>query len=112
LNLKGKWVLVSAILIFLSFFLTAYTLAAYSIATSYIIEEDDETYWRTSPTGSLAPWPRKPGTLQALSKVSESDLYIYNHLIKFPTLPIITTLVWIITGVCILKAADRLHSRP
>jgi len=81
LNFKSKWIYASIILTFFSIYLTAYTSAAHNVAASYIIEENGELYWRSSPSGSLTPWPKRPGTLQALSKVNESDAYVYKHLI-------------------------------
>jgi hypothetical protein len=81
LNKKPQVIITLALILF-SLYLTAYAIIVYKVASKYIIEFNSDLCWRTSPSGSLFPWPREPGMLQALSKVNEIDKFIYYHLIK------------------------------
>lgn len=87
-----------------SAYLTVYTVTAYNVATSHIVDIDEEAWWRTTPGGSLFPWPKESGMLQALSKVNETDLFIYTYLIKSSTLTILSALMWIFAVLCFFKA--------
>lgn len=58
---------------------------------------------RTGPSGSLLPWPREPGMLEALSKINEVDLFIYRCLIKPWVLVGLSMLIWAGTGLSIFK---------
>ncbi len=104
----NKWVLIAIVLTLCSAYLTAYTFKAYTVATSHIMDWNEETWWRTTPSGSLFPWPKEPGMLEALSKLNEVDLFIYKYLIKSSALVILSALIWIFTSLCIFKAVKRL----
>ena len=91
-------------LILFSSYLTAYTVTVYKVASEHIIEFNGDLWWRTSPSGSLFPWPREPGMLQALSKVDEVDKFIYHHFIKSFSLLISSLTAWIVTGTLVLKS--------
>lgn len=77
---------------------SVYTITAHSVASKYIIEDESGLYWRTSPPGSLLPWPRAPGELQALSDVNALDALAYTYLIRSMALITLSLLAWIVVG--------------
>ncbi|MBS7632972.1 hypothetical protein KEJ15_05045 [Candidatus Bathyarchaeota archaeon] len=105
----NRWILAAIILSALSTYLTAYTFEAHSIAAGHIFRWNGETWWRTSPSGSLFPWPKKPGMLEALSKVNDVDLFIYSYLIESWILVVLTVLMWGLVSICVYKAVKELQ---
>jgi hypothetical protein len=97
------------ILITISSFLSFYTMEAHTIAGRHIVEGGltYHIYWTSSPPGSLFPWPRGPGPMEALSSVNEVDTFIYRYLIKSWVLVGLSILAWIGTGLFILKFVKR-----
>jgi len=94
-------------LMFFSSFLSLYTVRAHTIAR-HIIEYPRGYYaWTSSPRGSLFPCPRGPGPFLALSGVSEVDVFIYRYLIKSWVLVGLSILIWIGTGLFMLKSIRR-----
>jgi len=77
-----------------------YWVSATAIADRWIIEFDG-LYWRTSPQGTLFPWPRESGMLQALSPVGPTDQMIY-YMIR-------SNLYILLTAVLTLLAAALGH---
>lgn len=108
---SSKWILTAVVLGVISFYITLYTFEAHAIAGNYIIDWNGEKWWRSAPSGSLFPWPREPGMLMILSKVNELDFFIYVYLIKSYTLVVLTALMWILLGMCLLKVVNHLK-RP
>jgi len=104
LRLSKKQALTLVTLCLIAFYLTAYTVAVHSLAARYVYEEaDGKTWWRTTPSGSLFPWPMEPGMLQALSRMSDSDLLIYRYLIKSYVLLGLVVALWAGVGLFALK---------
>ncbi|MEM3666849.1 MAG: hypothetical protein QW222_07205 [Candidatus Bathyarchaeia archaeon] len=101
-SFKAFRLLPLTLLCILSITITVYTITAYSIA-HYVYEEGDNAYWRYTPPGTFLPWPKPPGILTALSKISEIDLFIYRYLLKTWLMIIITILFWAVTCIYILK---------
>jgi len=92
------------VLCIISIYLTLYTVMAHTIATRHIYEDaEGKTWWRTAPSGSLFPWPKEPGMLEALSKMDEVDMFIYRFLIKPWILVGLSILMWIVTGLSISR---------
>jgi len=104
--LSKKSVSMLIILGLVSACLTLYTVSVYSVAR-YAIDGD----WRYSPSGSFLPWPRGPGPtrLPVLTKMNETDLFIYRYLIKSWVLVGVTIILWVVTSLYVLKVT-RLHS--
>jgi len=96
----------STILLIVSFFvfvyLTLYTTAAHNVAR-YVYENDSAVVWRSAPSGSFSPWPSGPGMLLILSRMNETDVFIYTYLIKSWLLLGATILLWIGVAIYILK---------
>ena len=67
------------ILLFVSGLFILYSLGAYYVMPQ-IIRYEGALWWRTTPAGSLFPIPHGSGMLQALSKVSPLDIFIYDIL--------------------------------
>jgi len=105
MELHKKSGLILIVLGIISAYLTLYTTKAHTIAAQHIIEDaqGNAVSWRTTPSGSLFPWPKEPGMLQALSKIDEVDLFIYRYLIKPWVLVGLSILMWIVTGLSIFK---------
>jgi hypothetical protein len=99
----SRW-LAAIILSALSAYLTAYTFETHNIVARHIIRWNGETWWRTSPSGSLFPWPKEPGMLEALSKVDDVDLFIYLYLIEPWVLVVLSILMWGLVGICVYRA--------
>jgi len=98
-----KSILIMLVLILVSAYLTLYTVTVHSLAASHIVEDSDGgVWWRTTPSGSLFLWPREPGMLQALSKMNEADLFIYQYLIKPWVLVGVLILMWGVSVLCLL----------
>ncbi len=107
-----KWALIVIVLCIASAYLTLYTVKAHTITARHIIDnEEGETWWRTTPSGSLFPWPREPGVFQALSGISEVDLFIYRYLIKPWVLVGLSILMWIVAGLSISKRVKFMKTR-
>ena len=100
-----RWLHIIAVVTLISFsaYLSAYTIVAHSIASKHIIEFEGGLCWRTSPPGSLFPWPKEPGMLQALSNVNALDAFIYAYLIRSMVLIGLSLLAWTATGIYALK---------
>jgi len=95
---------IAIILVFVSTYLALYTVMAHVIAARHIYEDTTGgIWWRTTSGGSLLPWPREPGMLEALSKVDEVDLFVYRYLIKSWILVGLSVLTWIGTGLYMYK---------
>ncbi|MGQ9552269.1 MAG: hypothetical protein ACUVUE_07575 [Candidatus Bathycorpusculaceae bacterium] len=107
MDFSKKLILVVLGLTIVSIYLTVYTLVAYAVATRYIYEDPNGEViaWRTGPSGSLFPWPTEPGMLEVLSKVNEVDLFIYRYFIKTWALASLSILMWIATGLAIVRMA-------
>jgi len=105
LRLDKKQALTLATLCLISLYLTAYTVAGHSLAARHVYEDaDGNTWWRTTPSGSLFPWPMEPGMLQALSRMSDGDLLIYRYLIKSYVLIGLAVVFWAGVGLYALKS--------
>jgi len=113
MGLHKKSVLILIVLCIVSAYLTLYTVEAHTVAARHIYENgwDGITSWRTSPSGSLFPWPKEPGMLEALSKIDEVDLFIYRYLIKPWVLVGLSILMWIVTGLSMSKRVKVMKTR-
>jgi len=78
----------------ISTFITAYTIKAYLVSIN-ICYFDGEYYWSSTGPGSFFPWPRGPGMLAALSRMSAIDKFFYLYFIKTMLLILIAGLTWI-----------------
>ena len=88
-------------------YLTPYTASAYSI-TPHVLDAGTPV-WRSAPSGSFFPWPKSPGMLEILSEMNGVDKFIYLYLIKSWALVGVTTLLWIVLVLYILRLSNRLH---
>jgi len=83
--------------------------ASVAITIDKHIIEYDGLHWRTTPPGSLFPWPRGSGMLQALSPVSEADQTIYYlmrsnlYLLIFLVLTLAAGLAGYLAGAILLR---------
>ncbi len=113
MGLHKKSVLILIILCIISAYLTLYTVKAHTIAARHIYEdaEGNAISWRTSPSGSLFPWPKEPGMLEVLSKMDDVDLLIYRYLIKPLVLVGLSILIWIVTGSSMFKMVKIMKTR-
>jgi len=103
-GLHKKSVLILIVLCIISTYFTLYTVRAHTIVARYVYEDlEGKTWWRTTPSGSLFPWPKEPGMLQALSKMDEVDLFIYRSLIKPWVLVGLSISMWIVTGLFVSR---------
>ncbi len=106
LKYNKKLVAIAAILAFVSSFLTVYTVNAQIVATLSVYQDSlGILWWRTTPKGSLFPWPRESGILQKLSEFGEADSFIYTYLIRSWILAGTTIVMWICTAIYIFRAA-------
>ena len=102
---RREALIITVMLAVFSTLITAYTIAAYEVATRYIIEMGDgEAMWRTTPRGSLFPWPKGSGSLQMLSEMEDVDMFIYRYLIRDRLLMGFAILMWVLTGVFVIRA--------
>lgn len=85
--------------------LTGYTIAIHVIADKHIYEDTVTTivYWTSGPSGSLFPWPKAPGMLEIITQVNEADLFIYQYLIKTWAFVGLSIVLWVITGLYVLR---------
>ena len=72
--------------------LVGYTFSAY-FYSSLIIEYSGGLWWRSSAQGSLFPLPHGPGMLTVLSPVSNLDAFIYQYLLRIPSLIVIDAFI-------------------
>jgi len=99
-----KKVTIAIVFVFISTYLTSYAAMAHVTASRHIYEDErGGIWWRTTPSGSLFPWPREPGMLQALSRVDELDLFIHRYLIKSWILVGLSILTWAGAGLYLYK---------
>jgi len=91
-------------------YLTLYTANAYSIAPHVL--DADTPVWRSAPSGSFFPWPKRPGMLEILSEMNGVDKFIYLYLIKSWALVGVTILLWIVMVLYVLRLANRLYRSP
>jgi len=93
----SKTLITLTILLACTIYITLFTIKTYSII-QHIYEDprSGEIYWRTSPPGTIFPWPSKPGLLEALSPMNHIDTLIYKYLIKTQTITLITAVMYII----------------
>jgi hypothetical protein len=84
-NVTRRTVLEQLILICIVLIILGYTESAY-LTSSMIIEYDGGLWWRSTPQGSLYPFPHGPGISTALSQVSSADAFIYGYLLRNPLL--------------------------
>lgn len=101
-------------LMFLSPFLSLYTVKAHIVVGRHIMEYRNNIYWTSGPDGSLFPWPREPGDQGVprtglIVKASEVDSFIYRYLIKTWGLIGVSILTWIGTGLVMLESMTRRH---
>ena len=100
--IQKRALIVLVLLIAFSAYLTAYTVMAHSISSNYVFEEAGKVYWSSSPNGSLFPWPKGPGMMQVISEMTnETDLFIYNYLIKTGLLAAFSVALWLLTALFI-----------
>jgi len=104
-----KSLLLLTVLGLVSACLTLYTVRAYAVAR-YAYADESGGGWLYTPSGSFFPWPREPGMATALSKMSESDLFIYRYLIKSWVLVGVTVLLWAITCLYFSRRIMRVHT--
>ncbi len=103
----NRLVLIVVVLALISTYLTVYTFEAHTIAARHIYEDSESriSYWRSGPSGSLFPWPTRPGQLEVLTRINEVDLSIYTYLIKTWALIGLSILMWALAGLSITKMA-------
>jgi hypothetical protein len=100
-----KRIVLTIILVISSIYVTIYSIKAKLVANFFIFEDEEgKIWWRTTPSGSLFPWPIKSGMLEALSEVKIIDSIIYRDFIKTQILFGLVILLWIITILLILKS--------
>jgi len=104
--LDKKSALVLIIFGLISTCLTLYAVRAHAVAR-YAYDDESGFGWRYAPSGSFLPWPREPGMLTALSKMTETDLFIYRYLVKSWVLVGCATALWIITFLYLVKALTK-----
>lgn len=113
MRVDKKTISITIVLILISTYVTLYTVKAHNIAASHIYEDSEgRIWWRTTPSGSLSPWPKEPGMLQALSKIDVIDLFIYTYLIKPWVLVGVSILVWIGTCLSFLRVIRYSLPKP
>lgn len=105
--LNKKLVLLLIILGLVSTSLTLYTMRAHAVAR-YAYDDESGFGWRYTPSGSFLPWPKEPGMATALSEMNETDMIIYRYLVKSWVLVGFAIVLWIITGLYLVKAARLL----
>jgi hypothetical protein len=108
MKFNRKSVLIAVALAIVSTYVALYAVWAYNVANLYIYEDTEgNVTWRSGPSGSLFPWPGKPGMLEVLSKMSDIDLFIYRYLVRTGLLAAFSILLCVSTGVYV---ASRLRS--
>ena len=91
-----KKVVILAVLIPITVFLTYYTACAHYVG-SKVIEYDGELYWPTLSEYAFLPWPKAPTAgFTALAQLSQTDAQYYNYIIKSGVLIALTSLFWIV----------------
>jgi len=106
-----RTVIATIILVSISIYLAIYTFEAHSIASRYISSDSHgAVFWINGPSGSLFPWPKKPGMEEVLSKINNVDLFIYTYLIKTWMLAGLSTLAWVITVLFVYRATKHDNS--
>ena len=111
MRVDKKAISITTVLILISTYVTLYTVKAHNIAASHIYKDSEgKMWWRTTPCGSLFPWPKEPGMLQALSKVDVIDLVIYTYLIKTWVLVGASILMWIGTGLFLFRVVRYINN--
>ncbi len=68
-------------------------------------DEEGKLWWITSPAGSLFPWPKKSGMIEALSPVNEIDSFIYTYLVRTWMIFGLAAIVWFLTAISIFFTA-------
>jgi len=93
----SKTLIILSILLACTLYITLFTIKSYSII-QHIYEDprSGEIYWRTSPPGTIFPWPSRPGRLEALSPMNHVDTLIYKYLIKTQTITLLPAAMHII----------------
>ena len=105
MEFNRRAVIATIILVFISIYIAVYTFEAHTIASRYISSDSHGVvFWINGPSGSLFPWPREPGMLEVLSKISDVDLFIYTYLIKTWILVGLSALAWVITVLFVYRA--------
>ena len=89
-------VILLAVLIPITVFLTYYTACAHYVG-SMVIEYGGELHWPTLSEYTFLPWPKASITgLTALAPLSQTDVQYYNYIIKSGVLIALTFLFWIV----------------
>ena len=91
-----KKVLMLAVLIPITVFLTYYTECAHYVG-SQVSEHGGELYWPTLSEYTFLPWPEAPtaGFLMP-GPLSQTDVLYYNYIIRSGVLIALTFLFWIV----------------
>ena len=104
-------VFATIVLASISIYLAIYTFEAHSIASRYISSDSHgAVFWVNGPSGSLFPWPREPGMLEVLSRISDVDSFTYTYLIKTWVLAGLSALAWVITVLFVYKTTRHDNS--
>ena len=90
-----KKIIILAVLIPITIFLTYYTACAHYVG-AHVIEDDGNLYWPTLSEYTFLPWPEVPtaGFLM-LAQLSQADVQYYNYVIRSGVLIALTFLFWI-----------------
>jgi len=116
LELSKKLVSIAIVLTLISTYLTLYTVMAHTVAMRHIVEDEEKVCWRTSAIGSLFPWPKEPGGnaiyLPVLIPINKVDLFIYRYLIKSWVLAGLSIIMWIVTGLSVLRVVKPRPGLP
>jgi hypothetical protein len=95
LKSSKKKVMLIAVLIPITAFLTYYTARAHHVA-SKVIEYGGNLYWPTLSEYTFLPWPKASiWGFTALAPLSQTDVQYYNYIIKSGVLIALTFLFWI-----------------
>lgn len=95
--------------LFIAIFMSSYTIAAYSVASS-VAGNNGYLEWHWIPPGTFYPWPNSPcdaGSicLQAFSRSDNRvNLFIFKYFIEPGFFVLVTGLLWVIVGYFATKA--------
>ena len=102
-----KKVVMLAVLIPITVFLTYYTSCAHYVG-SKVREYGGELYWPTLSEYTFLPWPKaSTAGFTMLAPLSQTDVQYYNYIIKSGVLIALTILFWIVDAWLVWKIFEK-----
>jgi uncharacterized membrane protein len=91
---KRKTMILLIALLSIAFFVTLYSICAYSVAI-HVFEESEILYWPT-PGYALTPWPTTPTgvMIQVIEPLNQTDILYYQYVIGSGVLIVLMFLLW------------------